>query len=70
MSVSWENHNITKKKENKTMTRTELMIYAQQTYDKALTTHKFNRYERLYTCQAHYVDVGNSVILKSYIILL
>lgn len=48
------------------MTRNELKIYAQQTYDKALSTHKFNKYERLNTCQAHYVDVGNSVILKSY----
>lgn len=48
------------------MTRRELMIYAQQTNDKALSAHKFNRYERLNTCQAHYVDVGNSVILKSY----
>lgn len=48
------------------MTRNELKIYAQQTYDKALSTHTFNRYERLNTCQAHYVDVGNSVILKSH----
>lgn len=52
--------------EGKAMTRNELKIYAQQTYDKALSTHKFNRYERLNTCQAHYLDVGNSVILKSY----
>lgn len=48
------------------MTRTELMIYAQHKYDMALSKHKFNTYERLKTCQAHYVDVGNSVILKSY----
>lgn len=52
--------------EDKAMTRNELKIYAKQTYDKALSTHKFNRYERLNTCQAHYLDVGNSVILKSY----
>lgn len=48
------------------MTRTELMIYAQQTYDKAILNHKFIRYERLNACQAHYVDTGISVILKSY----
>ena len=48
------------------MTKTELKIYAQQTYYKAVSTHKFNRYERLNTCQAHYLDVDNSVILKSY----
>lgn len=48
------------------MTRIELMNYAQQTYYKALSTHKFNRYERLNTCQAHYIDIGNVVILKSY----
>lgn len=48
------------------MTKTELKNYAQQTYDKAVSTHKFNRYERLNTCQAHYLDVGNSVILTSH----
>lgn len=48
------------------MTRTELKIYAEQTFDKAVSLHKFNRYERLNTCQAHYVDVGNVVILQSY----
>lgn len=48
------------------MTRIELMIYAQHKYDMALSKHTFNTYERLKTCQAHYVDVDNSVILKSY----
>lgn len=64
--MSRETANTNNGEENKAMTRTELMIYAQQTYDKALATHKYNRHERLNTCQAHYVDVGNSVILKSY----
>ena len=48
------------------MTKTELKVYAQQTYDKAIANHRFVRYERLNTCQAHYVEVGNAVILKSY----
>lgn len=42
------------------------MIYAQHKYDMTLSKHTFNTYERLKTCQAHYVDVGNTVILKSY----
>lgn len=48
------------------MTRTELMIYAQQEYDKALSKHTYKEYNRLNNCQAHYVDTGKAVILKSY----
>lgn len=48
------------------MTRTELMVYAQQTYDTAISNHRFIRFERLNKCKAHYVDCGTAVILKSY----
>lgn len=48
------------------MTRMELMIYAEHKYDMALSKHTFITYERLNSCQAHYVDLGSSVILKSY----
>lgn len=48
------------------MTRTELMIYARQEYDKAIANHTYKVYSQLNYCQAQYVDTGSSVILKSY----
>lgn len=48
------------------MTRTELMIYAKQEYDKALARHTYKEYSCLNQCQACYVDTGTAVILKSY----
>lgn len=53
-------------RKDKTMTRTELMIYAQQEYDKAICNHSYKEYSRLNQCQAHYVDTGKAVILRSY----
>lgn len=48
------------------MTRTQLMIYAQQEYDKALSKHTYKEYARLNKSQAYYVDTGIAIILKSY----
>lgn len=48
------------------MTRTALMIYAQQLYDVSLTKNTFKRYERLNNCQAHILETENAMLLKSY----
>lgn len=64
--MSWEATTTINEKENKTMTRTELMIYAQQLYDSSLAKNNFKRYERLNRCQARILETESVVILKSY----